>query len=222
MKKTVITAALIIGLALAGSAYAQGRGGGGYGDYGMGGGMMGGGMMGEGLMGGYGWQGARQVDYPSVKHLLAQTAKSTRVDKARNHVSFSGDRIEIAMAAVQPDFPDTTFEVAGLVNPTIVVPAGSLVTLDFVNMDYGNRMSHGVVITPVPPLYPVLSMMGMPYTLAGIPILPPRQLKDVDKSLYAEGSVTFEAPPPGTYYYLCQYYDHAYKGMYGRFIVTQK
>jgi len=70
-------------------------------------------------------------------------------------------------------------------------------------------------------IYPVLSMMGMPDTIAGIPVLPPRQLKDTADSLYIEGSTSFEAPPPGAYYYLCQYFDHARKGMYGRFIVTR-
>ncbi len=215
MKKLTLTCVLAVSLAVTGFAYARG-GGYGYGGYGMGG------MMGGGMMGGYGWQGGRQITFPDANQQLLRTTQSAQVDKARNRVVFSGDRIEITMAAVQPDFPDTTFEVAGLVNPTIIVPSGSLITLNFVNMDYGNRMTHGVVITPVPPLYPVLSMMGMPDTLVGIPILPPRQLKDAQKSLYAEGTVTFEAPPQGTYYYLCQYYDHAYKGMYGRFIVTEK
>jgi rusticyanin len=210
MKKTIIAAVLAIALAAAGSAFAQG----GYGGYGMGPGMMG------GMMGGYGRQGFRQVSYSAAEFMLAQTAKSAHIDKVKNQVRFSGDRIEIAMAAVQPDFPDTTFEVAGLVDPTIFVPAGSLVTIDFVNMDYGYRMNHGLVITTIPPLYPVLSMMGMPDTLVGVPILPPRQLKDATRSLYAESSVTFRTPPPGTYYYLCQYYNHANKGMYGRFVVT--
>ncbi len=214
MKKTIITVFMALSLAIVGSVYAQS--GPGYGGYGMGPGMMG------GMMGGYGWQGFRQMNYSTAEQLLTQTASASRVDKAKNQVSFSGDRIEIAMAAVQPGFPDTTFEVSGLVNPTIIVPAGALVTLDFVNMDYGNRMTHGVVITPIPPLYPVLSMMGMPDTLVGVPILPPRQLKDTARSLYAESSVTFRVPPPGTYYYLCQYYDHAYKGMYGRFVVTRR
>lgn len=212
MKKTLTITLLIISLAAAGSAFAQ-RGNYGYGGYGMGG------MMG-GMMEGYGRQGFNQINFQQAKQLLTQTARSARADKANNRVVFTGNHPVISMAAVQPGFPDTTFEVAGLVDPTIVVPTGSQITLNFINMDYGLRMNHGVVITPVPPLYPVLSMMGMPDTLVGIPILPPRQLKNTQTSLYAQRSISFEAPPPGTYYYLCQYYDHASKGMYGRFIVT--
>jgi len=145
MKKLILVAALIVGLSSAGNIYAQGFG------PGYGGGMMGRGMMGGGMMGGYGWQGAHQVNYPFVKNLLSQTAASAYVNKEDKTVTFTGNRVDIAMAAVQPDFPDTTFEVAGLVNPTIVVSAGSLVTLHFVNMDYGRGMTHGVVITPIPP-----------------------------------------------------------------------
>ena len=185
-------------------------------------GMMGGGMMGGGMMGGYGWQGGPPISYLDASQMLQHTVREAQVDKDKNQVTFTGQRIDIAIAAVQPGFPDTSFEVAGLVNPTIVIPAGSLVSITFINMDYGEGMAHGLSITPIPPPYPVFSMMGAPQTLAGIPVLAPRQLQDVHRSLYAEGSVTFPAPPPGEYYYLCQYYNHASKGMYGRFLVTAR
>ncbi len=90
-----------------------------------------------------------------------------------------------------------------------------------VNMDYGPDMDHGVVITPDPPPYPVLTLMGMPDSLAGIPILPPRDIEQTQKAHFPEESVTFTDPPAGDYYYLCQYYDHASKGMYGRFVVAR-
>ena len=122
---------------LGGAGLAAAKMGGGMMGQGMQQGMHGGmgpGMMG-GMMGGYGWQGFRQMSYSSAEQLLAQTTDAARVDKAKNQVSFSGDRIEIAMAAVQRGFPDTAYEMAGLVNHTIIVPAGALVTLDFVKID---------------------------------------------------------------------------------------
>jgi len=212
---TVTVAVLVLGLGAAAGASAQMAYGGGYG-------MMGRGYgRGYGTMGGHGgFQGATQVSYEDAMRLLDETRRAVRVDKAKNEVFFSGKRISIAMAAVDPGFEDTTFEVAGLVNPTIVVPAGSEITLTFVNMDYGADMPHGVVITPVQPPYPPLTMMGMPYSLAGVPILAPRSAKDVKSATYAESSTSFPAPQPGSYYYLCQYYDHASKGMYGRFVVV--
>ncbi len=174
------------------------------------------GSDGYGMMDGTASQALR---YANAIQLLTQTTHAAQVDIAKNEVTFTGRNITVAMAAVQPSFPDTTFEVAGLVDPTIVVPEGARVTIDFINMDYGDQMDHGVELTSVAPPYPVLSMMGMPGAFAGIPVLPPRQSDDVQSSVYPASSVTFEVPPSGTYYYLCQYYDHASKGMYGRFIV---
>ncbi|OBS09714.1 cupredoxin domain-containing protein [Acidihalobacter prosperus] len=54
---------------------------------------------------------------------------------------------------MQPGHPDTAFEVRGITNPTLVVPAGATAHLNLVNMDCGNNMEHGVIITRVPPPY---------------------------------------------------------------------
>jgi rusticyanin len=204
--------------------YGQGMVGPGWGGYGDSGGYQSsGGMMGGyGMMGAYPWQGEQQPTFSEAMRLLDRNAAEVRIDKAKNEVVFRGNRISLAMAAVQPGSPDTTFEVEGLVDPTIVVPTGSLVTLTLLNMDYGANMDHGVVITPIRPPYPVLSMMGLPDSFTGVPVLAPRDSDNAKQARYPEASVTFRAGSPGTYYYLCQYYDHASKGMYGRFIVSAK
>ncbi|MGO8693551.1 MAG: hypothetical protein ACLQMF_07730 [Rectinemataceae bacterium] len=166
--------------------------------------------------------GGQQLTIHEATQLLEQSAATAHADKAKNEVDFTGSHILLAMAAVQPGFPDTTFEVAGLVDPTIVVPSGSLITLTLINMDYGQDMEHGVAITPIGSPCPILGMMGMPDCFAGVPILPPRDRNNVDDARYPEGSITFQAPAAGVYYYLCQYYDHASKGMYGKFVVVGK
>jgi len=176
----------------------------------------------QGMMGGYPWQGEQQLTLHEATRLLGQSAATAHVDKAKNEVVFTGNNIVLAMAAVQPGFADTTFEVAGLVDPTIVVPAGSTITLTLINMDYGQNMEHGVAITPIGPPYPILGMMGMPDSFAGVGILATRDRKNVDNARYPEGSITFPAPAAGVYYYLCQYRDHASKGMYGKFVVSGK
>ena len=196
------------GLVTAGVAIAQGMGEGGYGAYG----------GSYGMMGGYGGTNDT-VTFSQAKDLLTNGATKLTVDKLHNTVEFRGAHVNVVMAAVQPGFPDTTFEVAGLVDPTIIVPASSTVTLTLVNMDYGANMDHGVVITPLSPPYPVLGMMGIPDAWAGIRILPPRDQSPLTQAHFPEQSVTFAAPNPGVYYYLCQYHDHASKGMYGRFVV---
>jgi rusticyanin len=217
-------AAIIMVFSLVGvgsvSAQMMGQGWGSYGGPGGGsGGMMGGGY---GMTGGYPWQGEQQLTFREATQLLTQSEAAAQVDRAKKQVSFTGKRILLTMAAVQPGFPDTTFEIAGLVNPTIVVPSGSVITLTLINMDYGTDMDHGVVITDIAPPYPVLGMMGMPDSLTGVPILGPRDRENKDDARYPEASVTFRAGPAGDYYYLCQYYDHASKGMYGKFVVVAK
>jgi len=200
--------------------YSFGRGS----DYG----MMGGGngasdQPGYGMMGaGRAWQATTEINLNNAEELLAATTKSAEVQKSGNIVVFHGDKIAITMVAVQPRYPDTTFEVAGLVNPTLVVPAGSKVTLTLINMDYGPRMNHGVVITEDRPPYPIFGMMGIPDAYIGIQVLSPRNSANEQSALYPTASVSFTAPEPGTYYYLCQYYDHASRNMYGRFIVAEK
>lgn len=150
---------------------------------------------------------------------LAIVATLARIDTSQNRVVFCGHRVLLAIAAVQPNFTNTIFEVAGLVDPTIVIPVGVTVTLDLVNMDYGQDMEHGVVLSTVAPPYPVLGMMRMVDSFAEVGILSPRIAENPRSSAYEEGSVTFQEPAPGVYYYVCQYYDHASKGMFGRLIV---
>lgn len=60
----------------------------------------------------------------------------------------------IDLVAVQPGHEDQTFEVHGLVNPTLVVPLGAVVHFRLVNMDYGEDMEHGGIVTHVPPPTP--------------------------------------------------------------------
>lgn len=180
------------------------------------------GPQGYGMMGGFAARPAQEFSLAEANQLLERSARSARIDTARKEVLFSGRRVFIVVAAVQPGFPDTTFEIGGLVDPTIVVPAGAEVTLTLINMDYGPGMSHGIVITDVPPPYPVLGMMGMQDSLAGTPILPPRDRENARSARYPADTVTFTAPSSGTYFYLCQYYDHAAKGMFGRLVVARE
>ena len=161
----------------------------------------------------------QQIGFTTVEQMLQQTTASAQVDKAKNQVTFTGSQIEITIAAVQPNFPDTTFEIAGLVNPTIIVPAKSTITIHLINMDYGSSMNHGLAITNKTPPYPVFSMMGASDALIETPILPPRKNQDVSTSLYWESSISFPSPDSGSYYYLCQFFNHANKGMYGKLII---
>ena len=62
--------------------------------------------------------------------------------------------------------------VHGLTNPTLVVPLGAVVHLNLVNMDYGNTIEHGVILTRVPPPYPYFMMATGPGLGEVMPLLP--------------------------------------------------
>ncbi|WP_156885261.1 sulfocyanin-like copper-binding protein [Acidihalobacter ferrooxydans] len=166
-----------------------------------------------------GWGGATW-DYAQVKRYLAASEADGRAEGKR--VVFQGHAVTIDMVAVQPGHPDTTFEVHGITNPTLVVPAGATVHLNLVNMDYGNNMEHGVIITRVPPPYQRNLMMQTGTGLAGIaPPIPWRSKKALSQSLFAAAGTTFTTPTrPGVYWYVCQTPGHAEKGMYGKFVVV--
>lgn len=224
----LLAAALLLGASLA----QRGMGGGAYGGYGMGPGMMGGygpgqgygygGGYGPGMMGqGYGGYGGQELDWNAADAVIRESGQGATVDTATNTVSYQGTHVTIDVIAVQPGKPDTTFEVAGLADPTVKVPLGATVTLDLVNMDYGSDMPHGLVLTRLPPPYPYTPMplMMSGGLFSGIPPLAARTDEDLQSARYASASMQFRADAPGTYYYVCQVPGHAQHGMYGKLVI---
>ncbi len=226
----LLAAALLLGASLA----QRGTGGGAYGGYGygMGPGMMGGygygqgqdygGGYGPGMMGrGYGAYGGQDLDWDAADAMVQDSGQGAAVDPATNTVTYQGTQVTIDVIAVQPGKPDTTFEVAGLVDPTVKVPRGATVTLDLVNMDYGSDMPHGLVVTRLPPPYPytLMPVMMRGGMWGGIPPLAARTEQDLQTAHYASASMQFRAVTPGTYYYVCQVPGHAQHGMYGKLVI---
>lgn len=229
MKRTglvgLLAAAAMVGAVA--TAQAQMGYGPGYG-YGMGPGMMGGYGMGPGMMFGGGpfnrpvWPGwgGGVLTYPKVSAYLHKSETLGVANPKANTVTFSGKTIEIDMVAVQPGHDDQTFEVHGLTNPTLVVPQGAVIHMNLVNMDYGDTMEHGVIITPAAPPYPWMAMMATGPGLAGVmPLLPWRSTKNLQTAHYAALGAKFVARQAGTYWYVCPTPKHAMKGMYGKFVV---
>ncbi len=237
-QRTTLTAALLLaGALLLGASLAQrgmggtpGAGDGpgpmpGYG-YDHGYGMMGGsgyrggygpGMMGQGFPG-------QALDFEAARTLIQQGTQGATVDPTSNTVTYTGTNVTLDVIAVQPDKPDTTFAIAGLVDPTVKIARGASVTLRLVNMDYGSDMPHGLVLTRTPPPYPYMAMpmMGggmMRGGTVGIPPLDARSDENLQNATYASATVQFRATTPGTYYYVCQVPGHAQDGMYGTLIV---
>ncbi len=229
-QRTALTAAVLLaGAVLIGASLAQrGMGGTPSAGYrgGCGPGMMSGaggdyGMHGYGMMGqGYRGQGIQTLGFDAARAMIRDSSQGATIDAASNTVSYNGTNVTMNVIAVQPDKPDTTFEIAGLVNPTIELPHGANVTLKLVNMDYGTDMPHGLVITRTPPPYPTMAMPMMGGGMRnGIPPLSARSDENLQGASYAAGTMQFRATTPGTYYYVCQVPGHAQDGMYGKIIV---
>lgn len=227
VKVATLATAIVLGASALAIAQQRGYGpgmmggsGGGYGP-----GMMGG--YGPGMMGGGsfnrpvspGWGGG-VLDHDQVTRYLREGDETGKADPKTNTVTYDGREATIDLVAVQPGHDDQTFEVHGLANPTLVVKRGATVHLNLVNMDYGANMEHGIILTPVPPPYPYMSMMATGPGVAGVmPLLPWRSDKTVARAQYASLGATFTAQARGTYWYVCPTPDHASQGMYGKFVV---
>lgn len=213
-------------------AIAQQHGGYGFGM--MSDGMMGGGQQGRGWIAGGGqgfgpgmmgganravtadWGGG-VLDGKQAEAFIREGETIGKVDAKAGMVTFSGSDVILNMVAVQPGHDDQTFEVHGLTNPTLKVPVGATVHFNLVNMDYGNNMEHGVIVTRTPPPYPEMAMMAIgPGVASVMPLLPWRSDEDLAKARFASLGATRE---PGTYWYVCPTPQHAQKGMYGKFVV---
>ena len=218
-RKTAVLVAVLVSAAaltvfVAGSAFAQTP----YGGWGPGSmmGGFGGGMMGGagGMMGGQ-TGGPVQSTSPSAARALSQQAAATAtIDRQTNTITYHGAQVQIVALASPDTGPDMTWNVDGLVNPTIVIPKGAAVTVDFFNADTGTM--HGWELTATPPPYQSMAMMYAAVALPGaftMPVAPPTA------QTWFGRTVQFTIPNPGTFYYICPVPGHAQKGMYGQLIV---
>ena len=203
---------------------------GGYGPSMMGGaygpGMMGG-TSGAGMMGGTGVEAmgnamgsalagrvGRPIGPTQAQALGAATPAGATVDRAANRITFTTGDVQLTMLASPPDGKDLSFRIAGLVNPTIVVPRGARVTIQLINAD--PDMSHNVAVVDARPPSSTMPMMtGVAF--AGAVSAP---LGDPTSAGMPSETISFTASTSGTFTYLCQVPGHAAGGMYGTFAVT--
>jgi len=147
---------------------------------------------------------------PRAQYLQKSTQAGTQTDK---QLVFEGKRITVPVVAVAPASPDTTFEIHGKVNPTIILPAGAKVRFKLGNADGG--MPHGLVVTSQSPPYPDNVREKIRPPLAGTGYVDRAKSK---MHLQVAETGWFKLKP-GTYYYVCPVPAHARNGMYGKIIV---
>ena len=160
--------------------------------------------------------GAR-VSPPRAAALGNQIPPGALVNRATRTITFTTASVRLAAEASPPGGPDETFRIAGMVNPTVVVPAGARVSIQVINADPDT--AHGMVITAGPAARSWMPMMTAP------PAFPGSALwflgNPTSAGLHA-GTLTFTAAQAGTYRYLCAVPGHAAKGMTGMFIATTR
>ncbi len=186
----------------------------GYGATGGYGGMMGSG--GYGATGGSGGSNRSTVSNAELSALVRSGKGGAEINSKTNSVSYTGSSVTLVALASPHGKPDMTWEIDGLVNPTVMVRQGARVHVVLVNTD--GDMLHGFELTSTPPPYPYMAMMGIQNGFFLMP-LPPRTAQNLTSARYYTEEAVFTAAP-GSYYYLCQVPGHAAAGMFGGLVVA--
>jgi rusticyanin len=154
----------------------------------------------------------QNVPVSQVKALSEQVPAGASIDTRTRTITFHAATVSFTVVAIAPGQPDMSFTVAGLTNPTIIVPAGARVTVRFINNDTDE--AHGWLITDHTPPFD----FGQPAT----PVIAGAYAGVVgDPTGAGDGAntVNFTASPAGSYDYICPMPGHAQMGMHGSFIV---
>lgn len=132
-----------------------------------------------------------------------------------NSLTFAGNSASFVAVASPSGDPDETFRIAGVVNPTITVKAGTAVSIEVVNADPDT--AHGLVVTANGSASSWMPMMTVRPAFTGSALW---FLGNPTSAGMHVGTLHFTAGSAGTYQYLCAVPGHAQKGMVGTFVVT--
>ena len=180
-------------------------------------GMMGDGATSYGAMGSSmtGGGGRGTISDASLASLVSRGEQGARIDSTTNTVTYKGQAVTLVAQASPHGQPNMTWEIDGLVNPTVVVPPAAQLDVVLVNTDWGYM--HGFELTTTPPPYPYMAMAGVADSFFLMPV-PPRTAKDTATAGYYTESASFTTTA-GTYHYLCPVPGHAAAGMSGRLVI---
>ena len=152
------------------------------------------------------------VDAAEVQTLGNQVPPGAKVDACADRITFSKPAVTLVIEAVPKTNPDMTFRIAGLVNPTVVVPRNAQVSMEYINAD--SDEAHALVITRTQPPFAFRPAVqpAFPGSAAG-------PIGDPTTAGHGARDLTFKATASGTYQYLCPMPGHAQMGMHGTFVV---
>lgn len=136
------------------------------------------------------------------------TPQAAAADKAATHAAVSADKKTLTfrqktvrlVVRSGPSNDMLSYRIAGLRNPTLVVPAGATLQALFLNTD--DDMTHNL-------------RFGAQHA-ASAPSVGTPGLAHKTKATFHAADVTLRVPPKsGTYYYFCTVPGHAQGGMWG-------
>lgn len=154
----------------------------------------------------------QNVPVSQVSALSELVPAGASIDTRADTITFDTAAVSFTVVAIAPGKPDMTFTVAGLTNPTIIVPVGARVTVRFINNDTDE--AHGWLVTGNKPPFD----FGQPATpaiagaYAGV-------IGDPTAAGDGANIISFTASATGSYDYICPMPGHAQMGMHGSFIV---
>ncbi len=134
-------------------------------------------------------------------------------DRSANRLTFTTTSVRLVVLA-SPSMPAERFRIAGMVDPTVVVPVGAQVHVELVNAD--EDMAHGLVVTASGAASSWMPMMTAAPAFSGAALW---FLGEETSAGMHTGKLSFSAVSPGTYQYLCPVPGHAQEGMAGTFVV---
>lgn len=154
-----------------------------------------------------------RVSAADAARLGAEVPAGAGVERAANRITFTGRTVALTVVA-SPTMPAESFRIAGLTDPTVVVPTGARVTIELINAD--GDMAHGLVVTAAGAAATWMPMAAAPPAFPGAAVW---FLGDATPAGMHVADITFTASAPGSYRYLCPVPGHAQEGMIGTFTV---
>ena len=136
-----------------------------------------------------------------------------QVSETSDTIRFDTENVTLTIVANPPTRRNMAFRSAGLENPTIDVPRGARITIQFVNRD--SDSAHGWLL-----LDPVAWSGNSPHGPRAFPGSSATILGDPTAKGQPMETIHFTASASGTYRYECPVPGHAAMGMQGRLLVS--
>lgn len=178
---------------------------------GSGGGNYAGGFSGMMGPGGGNAQNQGAISSSALAALVNKGKQGASIDPKTNTVTYAARPLTLVALASPHGKPNMTWEIDGLVNPTVIIQPGTQVKVVLVNTDRGYM--HGFELTTNSPPYPDMAMAAVTDDFFLMPVPQRTTQNPVTASYYTRSASLTTAP--GLYHYFCPVPGHAAAGMFG-------